>query len=203
MARTARANILRCPEFAIRVRVGSSSAVRDARTWQLEQSDPAFQGGSGSTAHRVVPGGRLPGNSMSRLRAAEWPAGSGAGDQAPFRVVVEMEHDVVRVCPFGEVDMATGGQIREQLENATATGATHVVLDLRGVTFLDSTGLHLALDADAASRAQGWKFGLIGGPADVQRVFDLTGARVRLPFLTTSQLAVLLTAPGDTRRLSC
>jgi len=99
--------------------------------------------------------------------------------------------------------MATVGQIREQLENATATGATHVVLDLRGVTFLDSTGLHLALDADAASRAQGWKFGLIGGPADVQRVFELTGARVRLPFLTTSQLAVLLTAPGDTRRLSC
>src|SRR5215217_4073399 len=105
--------------------------------------------------------------------------------------------------PVWRGDMATVGQIREQLENATATGATHVVLDLRGVTFLDSTGLHLALDADAASRAQGWKFGLIGGPADVQRVFELTGARVRLPFLTTSQLAVLLTAPGDTRRLSC
>jgi anti-anti-sigma factor len=74
------------------------------------------------------------------------------------------------------------------------------VLDVRGVTFLDSTGLHLALEADAASRAQGWKFGLIGGPADVQRVFDLTGARA---ILTASELAVLLTAPGDTRRLSC
>ena len=49
------------------------------------------------------------------------------------------------------------------------------MLDLRGVTFLDSTGLHLVLEADAASRAQGWEFGLIGGPAHVQRVFDLTG----------------------------
>ena len=104
---------------------------------------------------------------------------------------------MVRVCPFGKVDIDTAGQICEQLENATATGAKHLVLDLRGVTFLNSTGLHLAIEADAASRAQGSKFGLIGGPADVQRVFDLTGARARLPFLTASELAVLPSAPCE------
>jgi anti-sigma B factor antagonist len=134
---------------------------------------------------------------MSRTRSAERSAGSEAGVPEPFRVVVRTERDVVRVCPLGEVDIHTVGQIREQLEHATATGATHVVLDLGGVTFLDSTGLHLVLEADAASRAQGWGFGLIGGPPDVQRVFDLTGARARLPFLTASQLAALLTAPGE------
>jgi anti-anti-sigma factor len=89
--------------------------------------------------------------------------------------------------------MGTVAQLREQLEHATATGAKHVVLHLRGVTFLDSTGLHLVLQVDAASRAQGWEFGLIGGAADVQRVFDLTGARARLPFLTASELAASLT----------
>ena len=104
---------------------------------------------------------------------------------------------MVRVCPFGEVDIDTVDRIREQLENATATGARHVVLDLRDVTFLDSSGLHLALEADAASRAQGWEFGLIGGPADVQRVFDLTGSRERLPFLTASELATMLTTPAE------
>ena len=104
---------------------------------------------------------------------------------------------MVRVCPFGDVDMGTVGQVREQLESATASGARHVVLDLRGVMFLDSTGLHLVLEADAASRAQGWEFGLIGGPAHVQRVFDLTGSRARLPFLTASELAALLTAPDE------
>jgi anti-sigma B factor antagonist len=107
------------------------------------------------------------------------------------------ERDLVRVCPSGEVDMGTVGQVREQLETVTATGAKHVVLDLRGVTFLDSTGLQLVLEADAASRAQGWKFGLIGGPAHVQQVFDLTGPRARLPFLTASELAALLTAPRE------
>ena len=132
-------------------------------------------------------------NSMSRPRPGERPLGSQPGDLAPFRVVVRTERDVVRVCPFGEVDMGTVGQVREQLEHVTASGARRVVLDLRGMTFLDSTGLHLVLEADAASRAQGWEFGLIGGPADVQRVFDLTGARARLPFLTASELAALLT----------
>ena len=109
-------------------------------------------------------------------------------------VVVRTERDVARVCPFGELDIDMAGQIRQQLENATATGAKRVVLDLHGVPFLDSTGLQLVLEADAASRAQGWEFGLIGGPADVQRVFDLTGARAGLPFLTASELAALLTA---------
>ena len=108
-----------------------------------------------------------------------------------------MEGDVVRVCPFGEVGAGTVGPIRERLEHVTASGARRVVLDLRGVTFLDSAGLNLALEADAASRAQGCEFGLIGGPANVQRVFDLTGARARLPFLTASELAALLTAPGE------
>jgi anti-anti-sigma factor len=134
---------------------------------------------------------------MSRLRPAERSAGSQPGDPEPFRVVVQTERDVIRVCPFGEVDIETVGQIREQLESATASGARHVVLDLRGATFLDSTVLHLVLEADAASRAQRWEFGLIGGPADVQRVFDLTGARARLPFLTASELAALLTAPRE------
>jgi anti-sigma B factor antagonist len=123
--------------------------------------------------------------------------GSQVGDSASFRIVVRTGGDVVRVCPFGEVDVRTVGQIREQLESATASGATRIVLDLRGVAFLDSAGLHLVLEADAASRASGWEFGLIGGPAGVQRVFDLTGARAKLPFLTAPQLAALLTAPGE------
>jgi anti-anti-sigma factor len=139
----------------------------------------------------------VPVNSMSRLRSDERPARSQGADPAPLRVVVQTERDVVRVCPLGEVDIDTVGQVREQIESATAAGARHVVLDLRGVTFLDSTGLNLVLEADAASRARHCEFGLIGGPPNVQRVFDLTGARARLPFLTASELAALLAAAGE------
>jgi anti-anti-sigma factor len=106
------------------------------------------------------------------------------------------ERDVVRICPAGEIDIHTVGQIREQIETLIATGARRIVLDLRSVTFLGSMGLCLVLEADATSRADGWEFALIGGPAHVQRVFDLTGSRARLPFLAASQLSALLAAPG-------
>jgi anti-anti-sigma factor len=106
-----------------------------------------------------------------------------------------MERDVVHVCLFGDVDTDTVGEIREQFETSTAW-AERVVLDLSGVTFLDPAGLDLVLQTDAAARADGWELRLIGAPADVQRVFDLTGARARLPFLTARQLSALLTTPG-------
>ena len=128
---------------------------------------------------------------------AQPPSDGWSVPPASLRIMAQSERDVVRICPSGAVDVATVGQLREQIEKVTATGAKHVVLDLRRTTFLDSSGLHLLLDADAASRADGWDFGLIGGPARVQRVFDLTGARARLPFLTAAQLSALLTAPDD------
>ena len=106
------------------------------------------------------------------------------------------ERDVVHICLFGEVDFDPVGQIRELLVTSTAV-AKRVVLDLSGLTFLDSSGVHMVLETDAVARAAGWELRLIGAPVDVQRVFDLTGARARLPFLTARQLSALLATPCD------
>lgn len=134
-------------------------------------------------------------NQMPRRTAP--PASGRSVHQAPVRSLAQTERDVVRLRPFGAVDRDTLDQLREHIENCAARGTRHLVLDLRGVTLLGSTGLELVLEADAAARADGWKFTLIGAPAHVQRVFDLTGTRPRLPFLTASQLAALLAATGD------
>ena len=134
---------------------------------------------------------------VSLRRSAELSTTGGSSAPAPFRILAHAKRDVVRICPLGEVDIETVGRIREQIEKLAASGARRLVLDLRGATFLDSAGLTLVLEADAASRESGWKFELIGGPARVQRVFELTGSRARLPFLTASQLSALLTAQGD------
>jgi anti-anti-sigma factor len=136
-------------------------------------------------------------NRMLRRRGADVSARGRSVTPAALRVMARTERNVVRICPCGAVDIATVGQLREQIEQSTSTGAKHVVLDLTYATFLDSSGLRLLFEADAAARGEGWEFALIGGPAHVQRVFDLTGARARLPFLTASQLSALLTAPGD------
>ena len=93
------------------------------------------------------------------------------------------EGDAAHVCPVGEIDLDTVSQVRDRLEELRAAGFRRLILDLRGVTFLDSTGIRLVLETDAAARADGFDFGLIEGPANVQRAFEITGLRGGLPFV--------------------
>jgi anti-anti-sigma factor len=99
-----------------------------------------------------------------------------------FRVDVTQGHGGVRVCPVGEVDLATVRELRARLEEAMASGARRVILDLRETTFLDSSGLHLAVEAAASAASNGTEFAIIAGPPDVQRTFDVAGLS-ELPFV--------------------
>ena len=96
---------------------------------------------------------------------------------SPLRVDVWPEGEVVHVCPVGEIDLDTVSRVRDRLDELRAAGFKRLVLDLRGVTFLDSTGIRLVLETDASARADGFDFGLIEGPANVQRAFEITGLR--------------------------
>ena len=99
-----------------------------------------------------------------------------------FRVDVAREHGAVRVCPVGELDMATIEQLRARIDEAFAAGAGRVILDLRQTTFFDSAGLHLAVEATAWAARNGTSFAIIAGPPDVQRTFDVAGLS-ELPFV--------------------
>ncbi len=100
-----------------------------------------------------------------------------------FRVEVHAEPDGTRVAPHGEVDLATVGSIRSRIDECIAAGCDRLLLDLRAVTVLDSTGVRLVLDTAAAARAAGCELVLIDGPAEVQRTFEIAGVRDQLPFL--------------------
>jgi anti-sigma B factor antagonist len=100
-----------------------------------------------------------------------------------FRVDVAHERAAVRVCPVGELDVGTIAQLRARIDEATAAGAGCLILDLRGVTFLDSSGLHLAVETNEWAARTGTEFAIIAGPAGVQRTFDVAGLSNRLPFV--------------------
>jgi anti-anti-sigma factor len=55
-------------------------------------------------------------------------------------------------------------------------------LDLSGLDFIDSTGVHLVLGAHDASLRDSWKFTIVGAGADVKRAFELLGLLDHLPF---------------------
>lgn len=103
-------------------------------------------------------------------------------DFQPFSVRVTPERDLVRVTPAGELDLATVGELDRQLRELVDAGFRRLILDLRRLDFMDSTGLRLILTLDAASREDGLDFALIGGGYAIQRVFEVSGVLDRLPF---------------------
>ncbi len=48
------------------------------------------------------------------------------------------------------------------------------MLDLRGLTFMDSTGLSLLTRWNLEARRDGFNFALVAGSERVQRLFELT-----------------------------
>ena len=101
-----------------------------------------------------------------------------------LHVEVVPERDAVRVCPVGSLDLATVPMLDAQLEELRGAGFTAVVVDLRRLTFVDSTGLRLLLRWTAAAREDGIDLGIVPGTPPVQRVFALTGTSGLLPFVT-------------------
>lgn len=89
----------------------------------------------------------------------------------------------MRVAPAGELDLATAPLVDDSVHALRASGWRQIVLDLRDVTFMDSTGLRLALGWDLEARRDSLTFSLVAGPPAVQRVFELSGVLDQLTFV--------------------
>jgi anti-sigma B factor antagonist len=98
-----------------------------------------------------------------------------------FRCETGRDGDGWWVRPIGELDLDTSPRLDEELQATRAAGAGRLVLDLRAVTFMDSTGLRLVIQWDKAARDEGFEFAIVPGPEVVQRVFRLTGMDQQLP----------------------
>ena len=100
----------------------------------------------------------------------------------PFTCNVTPEREHVVVAPRGELDMATVGALEQELKSVREAGFAAIVLDLRGLSFMDSSGLHLVMRWAADSSKDGFKFELEPGPAPVQRIFELAALNETLPW---------------------
>lgn len=102
---------------------------------------------------------------------------------APFRVDVHPERDVVRVAPVGELDLATAGLLEKQLHELRSAGFERVVLDLRELTFMDSSGLRTLAQANSSAQEQGVALSIIRGPRQIERVLEISGLGPLLPLV--------------------
>jgi anti-sigma B factor antagonist len=101
----------------------------------------------------------------------------------PFRCEISRERDTARIRPLGELDIDTAPLLGAELDVLRAEGFRRLILDLRALDFLDSSGLRCILEYDAEGRQDGFSLALVQGSPTVQRVFELTQTLSRLSFI--------------------
>lgn len=85
----------------------------------------------------------------------------------------------------GELDMANAATLATELERAEDEGAEQITVDMRGLEFIDSTGIAVLVAAHRRLNAEAPRLRLVRSNASgVQRVMDVTGLEQELPFVS-------------------
>jgi anti-sigma B factor antagonist len=120
------------------------------------------------------------------------PARSVAEQLAAEQLAVEsrMNRRTALVALHGELDLQTVSKVADVLDGLEprADGVRHVVLDLRGLTFMDVIGLRELLRQNGFARSNRHNLAVVRGTEAIQRVLKLTGV---------DEMLVLVDDPDD------
>jgi anti-sigma B factor antagonist len=91
----------------------------------------------------------------------------------PFEVTAERVGAEARIAALGELDIATLPRLEEAVTRVRAEGVQRMVIDLRGLAFLDSMSIELLLRLHGELTAAGAELVIVRGPPAVDRVFEV------------------------------
>jgi anti-sigma B factor antagonist len=115
----------------------------------------------------------------------------------PFSIAVSRTGRRAVVALSGELDLAVEPELTATLEDVVAAGESIVVLDLRGLTFIDSTGIRALIEAQRRCATAHCPLYLVSGPPEVRRVLTLCCIEERFALLHDPADAPTLTAVPD------
>jgi anti-sigma B factor antagonist len=111
---------------------------------------------------------------------------NGSGTPPPpstLEINSELRADSARLTPSGELDIATAPQLEQEVRSLLARSVRDVVIDLRRLTFIDSSALRLFIALNERAGTEGWTLGFVRPVGQVASVFEITGAEESLPFV--------------------
>jgi anti-sigma B factor antagonist len=106
-----------------------------------------------------------------------------------FSVRTEQHGDAAVVVPTGELDLATAPALEDALSRAFDSSAARVVLDLRELEFIDSSGLRTLLTARRRSEDAGARFSLVAGHRGLERTLEIAGVHKVFDWTPADELA--------------
>ncbi len=105
------------------------------------------------------------------------------------RIRVLQSEEVAVVIPTGALDMAWAKAMRQVLEELLDAGKTRLVVDLHGITFIDSAGLGELVRGMKRAREAGGDLRLCGVRREVLRIFKTTGLNKTMALYPTRKKA--------------
>jgi anti-anti-sigma factor len=99
-----------------------------------------------------------------------------------LEICVQPDRDTVTVRPVGELDLPGSRRLSTAIDDLVEAGFEAIVIDLRGLVFIDCAGVRALLTQHAAAVRDGRRLSLIHGRACIRRVFALTETLDMLPF---------------------
>jgi anti-sigma B factor antagonist len=109
------------------------------------------------------------------------------GDGPPLDVDVASTPYGAIVSIAGDLDLATVPRLRAELAAEPVAGAGAVVVDLAGVTFMDSTGLSALLDLERDLTARGGRLAIACPEGAARLLFDVAGVTGQLALYWTRE----------------
>jgi anti-sigma B factor antagonist len=101
-----------------------------------------------------------------------------------------VEGDATVVVVGGEIDVYTAPKLREQIIDLVSSGAYHLVVDMEGVEFLDSTGLGVLVGGLKRVRAHEGSLKLVCTQERILKIFRITGLTKVFPIFDTVEAAL-------------
>jgi anti-sigma B factor antagonist len=80
----------------------------------------------------------------------------------------------------GELDISTAGNVESRLMELEQRSPAVLLLDLRKVNFIDSTGLSMIINADGRARKDGRRLVIVSGDGVPRRILRTVGLDDRL-----------------------
>ncbi len=97
-----------------------------------------------------------------------------------FAVDVRSESGAPLLAVSGELDLATTPTLEQELARVRERGPELIIIDLRELEFMDSTGLSVLIRAHQDAQQSGYRLGIVNGSRQIRRLLTLTGVADRL-----------------------
>lgn len=106
-----------------------------------------------------------------------------------LEITTERAGSSCQIVLVGEIDVYTSPQLKRELVDAVEAGCVDIIVDLQGVSFIDSSGLGVLVSGLRRVKEQDGTLRLICTRESILKIFRITGLDKVFPIFASAEEA--------------